>query len=429
MKVEKKAIEKSQIELTAELSLEEFKPFIEEGVKEISKDIKIDGFRSGKAPAEKVKQKVGEMAILEKAARLAINKNFDEVIRENLKDEQPIGQPRVDITKLAPENSLEFKIVVATLPEITVGKYKDLNIKATEVKVDDKEIDRTLETIRESRAKEVLVDREIKTDDKVVVTIQMFLDKVPIEGGQSQDTAILVGKEYLVPGFDKKLIGAKKGEVKEFELPYPKDFHQKNLAGKMVDFKVNIKDVFEREMPELDDAFAQSLGMKTFAELKKNVKEGTEKEKKQEAERKTEVDIIEAVLETTKYGELPETLINNELDAMMAEMESGITRQGGKFEDYLSSIKKTVPELMLEMTPGAVKRVKSALLLQEIAKIEKIEASEKEIDKKQEDLIKQYKGYEKVEARVKEPSYRAYLHNVMINEKVIAKLKELNIKK
>ncbi len=428
MKVIKKDLGKSQIELLVELSLEEFKPYIEKGAKEVSKETKIEGFRPGNVPYDVLKQKVGEMTILEQGVRLAINKTIDQVIEENVK-EQPIGQPEITITKITPDNPIEYKITLSILPEITLGKYKDLKVKKEEVKIEKEEIEKTLTQLLEMRVKEVISDKEAKNVDKVLVNLAMFLDKVPVEGGQSQDTAIILGKGYVVPGFDKQLVGAKKGDKKEFSLPFPKDHFQKNLAGKLVDFKVEVKEVYEREVPKADDEFAKSLGTKNLDELKDNLKKNVEKEKKQAAEQKEELKIIEKTLETTKFTDIPEVLITNESQAMMSELEQNITSQGGKIEDYLSSMKKTREQLILDLMPNAIKRVKSALLIREIAKAEKIQISTEEIDKKQKELLEQYKGYEKVIARVKEPGYKAYLANTLINTKVIKKLKEWNLEK
>jgi len=429
MKVEKKDLGKSQIELIVELTLEEFAPYIEEGAKEVSKKTKIEGFRPGKVPLEILKQKIGEMSILEKAAQIAIDRTLDKVLEKELDKKQIVGSPRVDITKLAPNNPMEYKMVIALLPEVTLGEYKNLKVKPVELKIDEKEVEKTLENIQESRAKEKAVDREVKEGDKVVLNIQMFLDKVPIEGGQSKETAVMIGKEYFVPGFDKKLIGMKKKEERKFELPYPNDFHQKNLAGKMVEFKVVVNNILERELPKLDDEFSKMFGAPNMEDFKKSIKENIETEKKFETEKKTEVNIIDKILEKTNFSDLPEVLINNESEKMMMEIEGSINSQGGKFEDYLASIKKTRNELVLDLLPDAIKRVKSALLMREIAEKEKVVVTKEDIDKRKEELLKQYQGYAKVEERIKDPNYRLYLSNFISNQKVMEKLKEWNLKK
>ena len=428
MKVEKKDLEKSQIELIVELSVEEVKPYIEQGAKKLSQEVKIDGFRPGNVPYDVLKQKIGEIAILEEGARVAINKTLDDVIKNNVKG-QPVGQPKIEITKIAPDNPLEYKVVLALIPEVTLGDYKEMKIKAKETKVDEKEMEKVFSDIREMRAQEKITEGEIKKDYKVMVDIQMFLDKVPVEGGQGQGTMVLIGKDYIVPGFDKKLLGAKKGDIREFSLPYPEDFHMKNLAGKMVEFKATIKEVYERIIPELNDEFAVGFGVKNLEELKKNVKQSVIEQKKKETEQKIEKEMLEKILGKTKFGDIPEILIEHEVDTMMAELEQTIAQQGGKFEDYLASLKKTRDQLVLDLLPDAVKRVKISLLIREIGQKEKIKVEKEEVEKQVKDIIEQYKGQDDTIKKIDTPEYRSYVLNVLASRKVVDKLKEWNIEK
>lgn len=426
MKVDKQNLEKSQVELNVEIPWEEFQSYVEEAAQEISKETEIKGFRPGQAPLEQVKQKVGEMSVLDKAARIAVNKTLDKAITENL-EEQPIGQPKVDITKLSPNNPMAYKAVLSLLPQVKLGQYKDNKIEPEKSEIEEGEVEKTLDHLAEHQIKEEAVDREIKEGDKVMADIDMSVDNVPIEGGQSKDTAIIMGKDYLVPGFDKNLLGAKKGEELKFQVEYPAEHHQKNLAGKKVDFKVKIKEVYNREKPELTDEFAQNFGLKSLQELKDTLKGNIEAEKKQQADQKTEMKMVDKILEQTEFGEIPEILIEDETKKMLAEIEQNVTSQGGKFDDYLQSIKKTKEQLMEELKPEAKKRVKTALLIREIGKKEGVEATKEEVDEKQNELLNQYKGYEKVEERVKDPSYRTYLENIIVNNKVVQKLKDWNL--
>ena len=429
MNIKKKDLEKSQVELTVTLTWKEFEPYLAKGAEEVSKRVKVEGFRSGKVPLDVLKQKVGEMAILEEAASIAISKDFDKVMKEGIGSQQAVGQPKVSINKLAPDNDLEYKLEIAILPEITLGEYKELGVEKEEVKVEDKELEKTLEQLAEMKVQEKAVDREIKEGDKVTAKIEMFQDKVPVEGGQSQDATVLIGKDYFLPGLDKELLKAKKGETKSFSLPFPENHHQKHLAGKMVDFKVEIKEVFERDIPKLDDEFATAFQFKSLKELKDNLINNIKHEKEHKNEQKTEIAILDAVLKNVKFGDIPEVLIEHETNNMFEEMKQSIERQGGKFEDYLSSVSKTREELTADMLPEALKRVKSALLVKEIAKKEKIEITDKDIDAKVSELKEQYKGDDKVQEMIKAPHYRAYLGNLLGNQKVISQLKEWNIKK
>ncbi len=426
MKVTRKELPKSQAELTVELSLEEFNPYIEKGAQKVSEQVKIEGFRSGKIPTEILKQKIGEMTILEEAANIAVRKTIDEVITNNTVKRQAVGQPQVNITKLAPGNDFEYKVIVSILPEITLGKYKELNINAAEPTVSDEELDKAMLELREMRAHEVAVDRPIEDKDKVVADVNIFLKKVPIENGQHKDLTIILGKEYFVVGFDKKIIGAKKDDVLEFTLDYPKDHHQKNLAGQNVEFKVTIKEVFSRDIHEMNDEFASHFGMKSLDELKKTFKENLLHEKKHKAESKYEAEMLEKIIKDAKFSDIPDILIDSEAKNMVSELEQSIVRQGGKFEDYLQHIKKDHNSLMLDFAPNAVKRVKSALAIRELAKVEKIDVTDDEIKNKKEALKVQYAGNKDVLKMLDEPGYDSYLRNVLSNEKVINKLREWN---
>lgn len=429
MRVTKNDLLKSQIELLIELPVEEFKPFIERGAEAISKEVKIEGFRPGKVPYDVLKQKIGEMAILEEAARLAVNKTIDQAMKENLAGKDIMGQPEISITKLAPGNQLEYKAVITLLPEVVLPDLKTAKVKIKTVEVKPEEIETMISQLREMRVQEAIASREAKEGDKLVVDIQMFLDHVPVEGGQGKGTAVIVGKDYVVPGFDKQLIGMKKDEVKEFKLPYPDNHYMKNLAGKMVEFKVKAVEVYERVLPEIDDSFAAGFGLKHAQELKDNIAKSIEAERIQKEEQKAEMAMLEILAKETKFGDIPDSVVSNEAQSMLRELEHEINHQGGKFEDYLQSLKKGRNDLLLDMAPEALKRVKISLIIREIAVKEKVTVSEKEIDDKVEELVKQYKGYEKVEERVTAKEYRYYLKNSIANKKVIDMLKGWNVER
>lgn len=427
MKVTKKDLGKSQLELTVEISVEDFSPYISKGAESLSKEIKIEGFRPGKAPVDVLKQKVGEMAILEEAAKLMINKQIYSILEDNFKGEDIVGQPEVNISKLAPGNPLEYKIKVSILPEITLGEYKGFAFKKEDAKASDAEFSKLLNDLREMRASEEISEEPIKDGDKVISSVNLFMAKVPVEDGQNPELTLLIGKNYFVEGFDKNLIGLKKGDKKEFSLVYPSDHWQKNLAGKKVDFKVEIKEIYNREIPEANDDLAQMFRFKNLEELKENLTKTIEDQKRRELDQKMEIKIIEKIIENCKFTDIADDLVKNELAIIMREIEQGVSSQGGKFEDYLKSINKSYEELNLEMMPNALKRVKSALVLKEIAKIEKIEVSDEETQKELALLKENYKNNPEVLKNISSLSYKTYINNFILNQKVIDKVKEWNL--
>jgi trigger factor len=429
MNVTRKDLEKGQVELSVELSVEEMTPLMEKGAESLSKEVKIEGFRPGKAPLSVLKQKIGELAIMEEAVKISLNKNIYKIIDENLKDKEVVGQPEVEITKLAPNNPVEYKIKVSILPEVKLSKYKDLNLKQEKLVVKEEEVNKIINDLLEMRAKETISDKSIEKGDKVIASVNLFIDNVPVEDGQNPEVTILTGKNYFVDGFDKNIVGLKKGDKKEFSLVYPEKHYNKNLAGKLVDFKVEIKEVYQRELPELNDDLAKIFQFKNVAALKENIQKTVEIQKQREDDQKMEIKLLEKIVEDSKFGDIPESLVKNEASLMMKEMESSIASQGGSFNDYLQSINKSQDQLMLEILPNATKRVKSALILKEIAKEEKMSISEAELSKEIESTKKRYEKSPEAIKNIESPHYKAYLENSLLNQKTIDSLKKWNILK
>lgn len=426
MQVTKKDLEKSQVELVIILEFDEFKPYIEKGAQHVSEHVKIEGFRPGKVPYEILKQKVGEISILEEAAHIAIRKTIDDVFAKELAGRQPVGQPSVEITKLAPENPLEYKVVISLLPTVALGKYKDLKIEREKPEVNDEDLNKTIKEILEMRAKESLSAEAAKLGDKLILNVSLSLDKVPVEGGQAQDVTVILGKEYMVPGFDDKVLGIKQGEKREFKLLYPETHHQANLAGKMVEFAVTATSVYQRELPALDDDLAKLMHFKDLEDLKDAIRKNILADRERQADIKSELKMLEAIAADAKFGDIPESLLESESESMLSELQRNITNQGGNFDDYLKHLKKTPAELRLELLPNAIKRIKTALIIREVGIIEKVEVKKADLEDKLEGLKKMYGQEAEAAKQLNSPEYRRHLENMMFNDQVVAQLKSWN---
>lgn len=423
----KKDKNKNDIELEISISKDDFKDYIEKGAKKIAEQLNLEGFRPGKVPVEVAKQKVGEMSILEEAAQIAIRKTVNEVISKNMEEGENIAsQPQVEIVKLAPDNDFVYKVKIELLPKVSLGDYKGLNIKTKEVEVKDEEIEASLKKVQEMRAKETIKLTPAKKGDKLIVDINLFFDKVPVDGGQSKNVQVILGQEYFIKGFDQQLLGASKGETKEFILDYPKDHHQAHLAGKKVNFKVDIKEVYNREIPELNDELAKTWQLADLEALKKAVADNIKQEKEKKLEMENEKNLADSLIKKSSFDDVPASLIERESKAMLEEMKKNLESQGAKFEDYLTHIKKSENELMLEFSPEATKRIKFALLLQEIAKKEKISVSDEEVKKMMEDLKKQYASQPEALKVIESDEYSNSLKHNLLNDKIIKQLKEWN---
>lgn len=424
MKIEVKNLPKSEVELIIELSEEELKPYMERAAIRISQKTKIEGFRPGKASYDIIRARVGEHAILEEGTEEIVRKSYVTAIKE--KGLQTIGQPKIEIVKMAVHNPFIFKATAAILPETTLGEYKNLNIKKEETKIEDAKVDEVLGNLTKMQSKEVLVNREANENDKVMIDMEMTKDTVPIEGGQAKDMAVYLKEAHYIPGFNEKLVGLKKDDEREFDLEFPKEHFQKHLAGATVHFKIKVKDVYEIQTPTADEEFAKTLGQKSLADLKTLLRKNLEHEQSHKDEEKWEIEMLQKIVDNSKFSDVPEMLVNNEVNQMLHELKQNIARQGLAFEDYLKSINKTIDDFKMEFAPEAVKRIKISLVVREIAKAEKIDVSDKEIMEEVEKMMNAYKDNAEAQKQIQEPEFQDYIKSRIENKKAIDVLKKEN---
>jgi len=421
-----KKLPKSQVEFSITVPTAEFEKFIDAAAEELSKDVKIDGFRPGKAPRNVVEQKVGAEKILAHGAERAIKKTYVDAIVKNKLD--TIGEPRITITKIAAGNDLEYKAIAAVMPEVKLSNYRK-NTKTIKKpgaeKVTNEQIQKELETLQKSRAKLVTVSRKAKKDDRVEIDFEVFVDGKLIEGGAAKKHPLTIGENYFIPGFEDQLVGMKEKDEKEFELAFPKDYHQKKLAGKPAKFKVKMVLVQEKELPKIDDEFAKSLGnFENLTAFKKNLAEGIELEQKRKNEEKWRSVAIEKIADASQI-DVPDMLVEQELEKMMAEFEQNIASMGLQLETYLENIKKSKNEITKGWKETAEKRVKAALVLKEIAKAEEIDVPSKEVEEEMNRVMAYYKSIPDMEKKVDMERLYAYARGVVANEKVFQFLENL----
>jgi len=418
---ELKKLAKSEIELTFTIPRQELKTFLEKAANKISQQTKIEGFRPGKASYEVIKQRVGEMKIYEEAAALAAEKAYIETAtKEKI---EPLGSPKIEFVKLAPDNDFVFKATVAMIPEVKVGDWKSLKIQEKEIKITDQEINKVIEDLRQSRATEVIEEKEAAKNDKVEIDMDISRDNVPIEGGAQKKYPLIIGSNHFIPGFEDNLIGMKANQEKEFELTFPEKYHNSNLAGKKANFKVKLLAVYKRTLPELNDEFTKTLGQESVAKLKEQIKHNLEHEQHHKEEERLEIELIDQIIEKSEVGDIPDRLIDAEANKMVQEMQSNIAAQGIQFDEYLKHLNKTQEQLKIDFVPQAIKRVKSALILRAIFFNEKIEIKESEIDQQLEGFKKAYQQNPEMLKNLQTPEYRDYLRNMLGNQKVLDLIK------
>ncbi len=262
----------------------------------------------------------------------------------------------------------------------------------------------------------------------MVIDMDMFLDKVPLEGGQAKNHAVFMSESYYVPGLTDQLLGLSAGDCKEFSLPFPKEHYQKNIAGKTVDFKVKVTSVFELQPPAMDDNFAKTLGQETFDGLKNLIRQNLLAEMERQEDARLEEEILKQVVADSRIEDVPDSLVNSEAHKMVHELEESLIERGVNFEDYLKNLKKTESQLMLDLAPRAVERIKTALAIKEIASAEKIEATDAEIDEEVMKLTEVYKNEPDLLERVRSEESKQYLSSIIKNRKAVLLLKNLAIK-
>jgi len=426
MEIKTNKLPKNLIEFTLELSVKEMRPFYDEAVKHLSEGMQIPGFRAGKAPTHMIKEQIGLTKILEHAAEHAINSKYPEIIKKN--NLNPAGPPQVQIQKLASDNPFIVKLTISLMPETKLGNYKIIKVKRNKIEVKEEKINQAIEQLRSMRGQEILVNRACKKNDKVQIDLNLFVDKVPLEDGQIKNFSVVIGNDQYLPGLSDNLTGLKKDEEKEFSFTYPTDHYDKRLAGKKVDFKIKVENVYQIDLPELDDKFAQSMGpLKTFKDLKNKIKENILAEQKDKEEQRVEIEILKQLVKSSTFEDIPEILIEHELDKMIAELKGNIERQDDpnspKFDDYLKSIKKTEEQLRKEFIPKSEERIKTALAIREIAIKENIKVNKENIKEETEQMKKAYLGQEQIIKNLESESGQMYIANLLANRLVVEFLK------
>jgi trigger factor len=260
--------------------------------------------------------------------------------------------------------------------------------------------------------------------DKLIIDMDMYLDKVPVEGGQAHDYHVYLSEQHYIPGFNEQLVGLKKDEAKEFSLDFPPTHYQKHLAGKKVDFKVKIKDIFERQLPELDDELAKKLGQESMAKLKELINSNIKLENEKKADQKVEVELLDKMIDGSVFDDMPEVLINAEKQKMFYELKHDLEHQGITIEQYLEQIKKKQEEVMEGFKAQAEKRAKAALISRQLAHEQHLHVTDEEVDKEikmMEDIYKDNKDYME---RLKRPEVRDTIAMSLQNRKVMEWLKK-----
>ena len=426
MKTSVKHLSDTKVELTITLGKPELEAAEQVALSKLAKNIKVPGFRKGKVPASVATKHVDSQALAQQTLDDALSKAVAEAYLNE--DIQALDRPQVEVKKFVPGQELEFTAETEILPKITLGDYKKLQAKAEKVSVNTKDIDEIIERMRSGFAEKKDVDRAAKDGDEVVIDFTGKKDGIAFEGGTATDYSLALGSNSFIPGFESGIIGKKPGETFDLDLEFPKDYHAKELKGAKVVFTTTLKAVKEVVLPAIDDELAKKVGpFQTTDELKADIKRELLDQKEREAKEKLKDTLVQELIEVSKVP-VPEVLLGDQAASIERDMQQNLMYQGLTLEQYLENKGFETKEKWqeTEVKDAAKKRVQAGLVLAELSKVEKIEATEKELDDHVSLYKKQYANSPHMIEQFNKPEARRDIANRLLTEKTVDRLLELN---
>ena len=383
---------KSEKEIEIVIDGKEWKEALDKAFKKANKTAKIDGFRPGKAPKEVFIKKYGKASLYMDAADEASDLAYQKMLKDHKDDvAELVARPEIAL-KDVDDDKITFIFTLTLRPTVKLGKYTGLGIKKDEVKASEKEIADAIDHMRERYAEDVIKEGKIENGDIAVIDFEGFVDGVPFDGGKSENYSLKIGSGTFIPGFEEGLIGLKSGDEKDVKVKFPDDYHAEDLKGKDAIFKVKVHEVKEVKIPELDKDFFDDLGMEgitTKEELEAQISENIIVQKESQAENKYYDELLEAAAKNVEV-DIPEAMISEELDRMVGQYSDHLKMQGITLEQFYKLTNSDEAALKDQMRPEAIKRITYRLMLEEIAKKEKIEIDDKEAQEEAKKLAEKY---------------------------------------
>ena len=384
---------------------EEWKKAQDEAFNKLNKKAKIDGFRPGKAPRNVFEKHYGKQEIIYEAADKLINSKFYELLADDKL--VPIVEPKIEPVKLD-EDCLEVNFTIITEPDVTLGEYKKLGIKKEEVKVTKKEIEHEIKHILERYAEISTKEGKVETGDIAIIDFEGFKDGVAFDGGKAENYELEIGSNSFIPGFEDGIVGMSKGEEKDLNLTFPKDYASEELKGQKVVFKVKVNEIKERIIPKLDKDFFEDLsmpGISTKEDLEKEVEGQIKAHKEMHAENEYIDKLLEKAASNMKI-EIEEEMIEAEQESMYADLLEKLKMQGITEDIYLQYANTTKDKIKEQMKEEAERRIRYRYLLKAIIKTEKLKVTDKQVEKEIDDMAKQYNvSKEEVLKEIKNTEY------------------------
>jgi trigger factor len=389
MKATADRIEKNTVVMEVEVDADKFDQAINQAYKKLVKQVNVPGFRRGKAPRRVVESYIGKDALYNEAVELVVPDAYVEALEET--GVEPIAQPEVELLQVEEGEPVRFKATVKVKPEVELGEYKGLEVTEVPAEVDEKEVDEELERLRNKHAQLVTMEEGVvEKGDMATIDFTGRVDGEEFEGGKATDYALEIGSGSFIAGFEEQVEGMSVGETKVISVTFPEDYHNKELAGKDAEFTVTVKALKRKELAPLDDEFAKDVSeFDTLEELRADVLNRLKQAAEDRAKQQMRSEVITKAVDNASV-EIPEEMINNQVEEMQKDMERRLMFQGLSMDDYLKYTESNMDELKENFRPEAERAEKTSLVLDTIAKKENIEVTDEDIDKKIEEMASQY---------------------------------------
>jgi trigger factor len=432
MSVQVENLEKNMAKLTIEVPAEDLEKAMEAAYQKQKNQISVPGFRKGKVPRAMIEKMYGAGVFYEDAANTLMQQNYPAAVDES--GVEIVSRPTVDVVQIEKGKPFIFTAEVAVKPEVTLGKYTGVTVTKIDTSVTDEEVDAALDKERNNNARTITVtDRPVAEGDTAVIDFEGFVDGEAFEGGKGENYSLEIGSHSFIDNFEDQLVGKNAGDELDVNVTFPEQYQAAELAGKPAVFKVKINEIKTKELPELDDEFAQDVSeFDTLAEYKESLKKNLEEQKENEAKRTKEDEAIQKIIDKSKM-DIPDAMIDTQCETMVEEFAQRIAQSGLTMEQYLQFSGLTVDALKEQVRPEAVSRIQSSLVLEQIAKEENIEVSDEEVDAEIEkmatnygmeaDKLKEYMGDAEKDSMKRELAITKAVDLVMSSVKERAKAK------
>ena len=398
MSVQVEKLEKNMAKLTIEVDTAQFEDAMKKAFNKNKNKFNIPGFRKGKAPRAMIEKMYGEGIFYEDAADEAINATCMQAMNES--ELEIVSRPEVSVEQIGKDKPFIYTAIVAIRPEVTLGEYKGIEVEKAEAAVAAEDVDAELKRVQEQNARQITVeDRPVADGDQTVIDFEGFVDGKSFDGGKAEDYALTLGSHSFIDTFEEQLIGKNIGEECEVNVTFPEEYHAAELAGKPATFKVTVKEIKVKELPELDDEFAGEVSeFDTLDEYKKDIEAKILERKQKEAATENENRVIEKVVANATM-EIPDKMVEGQIDNMVQDTARRMQSQGLSMEMYMKYTGMTMESMREQMQPQALKRIQTRLVLEEVAKAENIQVSDERLD---EEIAKMAASYQMEADKLKE---------------------------